>query len=62
MPLTSVSPSTAAPLIALPNLAWVEQKRRNGKVITDYLAAQTAGCYPGRLSRPATTTAARCTP
>ena len=28
--------------IALPNLAWVEQKRRNGKVITDYLAAQLA--------------------
>jgi hypothetical protein len=31
--------------IALPNLAWVEQKRRNGKVITDYLAAQLAGLY-----------------
>jgi hypothetical protein len=31
--------------IALPNLAWVEQKRRNGKVITDYLAAQVAGRY-----------------
>jgi hypothetical protein len=31
--------------IALPNLAWVEQKRRNGKVITDYLAAQIAGLY-----------------
>ena len=31
--------------IALPNLAWVEQKRRNGKVITDYLAAQIAGRY-----------------
>jgi hypothetical protein len=31
--------------IALPNLAWVEQKRRTGKVITDYLAAQTAGRY-----------------
>ncbi len=31
--------------IAMPNLAWVEQKRRNGKVITDYLAAQTAGRY-----------------
>jgi hypothetical protein len=31
--------------IALPNLAWVEQKRRNGKVITDYLAAQLAGRY-----------------
>ena len=29
--------------IAMPNLAWVEQKRRNGKVITDYLAAQVAG-------------------
>jgi hypothetical protein len=31
--------------IALPNLAWVEQKRRNGKIITDYLAAQIAGLY-----------------
>jgi hypothetical protein len=31
--------------IALPNAAWVEQKRRNGKVITDYLAAQIAGRY-----------------
>ena len=31
--------------IALPNQAWVEQKRRNGKVITDYLAAQIAGRY-----------------
>ncbi len=31
--------------IALPNLAWVEQKERTGKVITDYLAAQIAGLY-----------------
>ncbi|HEY0263162.1 MAG TPA: hypothetical protein VGC07_01445 [Granulicella sp.] len=31
--------------IAMPNDAWVEQKRRNGKVITDYLAAQIAGRY-----------------
>jgi len=31
--------------IAMPNLAWVEQKRLNGKVITDYLAAQAAGRY-----------------
>lgn len=31
--------------IAMPNLAWVEQKRRNGKVITDYLAAQAAGRF-----------------
>ena len=31
--------------IALPNLAWVEQRERTGKVITDYLAAQTAGRY-----------------
>ena len=31
--------------IALPNVAWVEQRRRNGKVITDYLAAQIAGRY-----------------
>jgi hypothetical protein len=31
--------------IALPNIAWVEQKRRSGHVITDYLAAQIAGRY-----------------
>jgi len=31
--------------IAMPNLAWVEMKKRTGKVITDYLAAQTAGRY-----------------
>jgi hypothetical protein len=31
--------------IALPNIAWVEQRRRTGKVITDYLAAQIAGHY-----------------
>jgi hypothetical protein len=31
--------------IAMPNTAWVEQKARNGKVITDYLAAQAAGRY-----------------
>jgi hypothetical protein len=31
--------------IAMPNLAWVEQKKANGKVITDYLAAQAAGRY-----------------
>ena len=31
--------------IALPCLAWVEQKKRSGKVITDQLAAQIAGRY-----------------
>ncbi|MGI4829275.1 MAG: hypothetical protein ACRYFU_13935 [Janthinobacterium lividum] len=31
--------------IAMPNPAWIEHKRRNGKVITDYLAAQAAGRY-----------------
>src|ERR1700751_4296320 len=31
--------------IALPCTAWVEQKRRSGKVITDPLAAQIAGRY-----------------
>jgi hypothetical protein len=31
--------------IAMPNQAWVEQKSQNGKVITDYLAAQAAGRY-----------------
>jgi len=29
--------------IALPCTAWVEQKKRSGKVITDQLAAQIAG-------------------
>jgi hypothetical protein len=31
--------------IALPNTAWVELKHKTGHVITDYLAAQTAGLY-----------------
>jgi hypothetical protein len=31
--------------IALPLTAWVEQKKRSGKVITDRLAAQIAGRY-----------------
>jgi hypothetical protein len=31
--------------IALPNLAWIAQKQRTGKVITDYLAAQIGGRY-----------------
>jgi hypothetical protein len=31
--------------IALPCEAWVEQKRRTGKVITDRIAAQIAGRY-----------------
>jgi hypothetical protein len=31
--------------IAMPNLAWVEQKKRTGRVITDRLAAQIAGHY-----------------
>src|SRR3978361_1490201 len=31
--------------VAMPNTAWVEQKRRNGKVLNDYLAAQIAGRY-----------------
>ena len=31
--------------IALPNIAWVEQKRLTGFVITDYVAAQAAGRY-----------------
>jgi hypothetical protein len=31
--------------IAMPNMAWVEQKKKTGKVITDYLAAQAAGRY-----------------
>jgi hypothetical protein len=31
--------------IAMPNTAWVEQKKRTGFVITDYAAAQAAGRY-----------------
>jgi hypothetical protein len=31
--------------IAMPAIAWVEQKKRTGKVITDRLAAQIAGRY-----------------
>jgi hypothetical protein len=31
--------------IAMPCLAWVEQKKRTGHVITDSLAAQAAGRY-----------------
>ncbi len=31
--------------IAMPNVAWIEQKRRNGKVITDSIAAQAAGRF-----------------
>ncbi|HZP07698.1 MAG TPA: hypothetical protein VFB43_22565 [Terracidiphilus sp.] len=35
--------------IAMPCTAWVEQKQRSGKVITDYLAAQIAGRYLKQL-------------
>jgi hypothetical protein len=35
--------------IALPCTAWVEQKKRSGKVITDHLAAQIAGHYLKQL-------------
>jgi hypothetical protein len=35
--------------IALPCDAWVEQKKRAGKVITDQLAAQIAGRYLKQL-------------
>jgi hypothetical protein len=35
--------------IALPLTAWVEQKKRSGKVITDQLAAQIAGRYLKQL-------------
>ena len=31
--------------IAMPNIAWVEQKRRTGFVITDRAAAQAAGRF-----------------
>ena len=35
--------------IALPCLAWVEQKKRSQKVITDQLAVQVAGRYLKQL-------------
>ena len=35
--------------IALPSVAWVEQKKRSGKVITGQLAAQIAGRYLRQL-------------
>ena len=35
--------------IALPCTAWVEQKKRSGKVITDRLAAHVAGRYLKQL-------------
>jgi hypothetical protein len=35
--------------IALPSAAWVEQKKRSGKVITDHLTAQIAGRYLKQL-------------
>jgi hypothetical protein len=35
--------------IALPCTAWVEQKKRSGRVITDQLAAQAAGRYLKQL-------------
>ena len=35
--------------IALPLTAWVEQKRRTGKVITDQLAAQIGGRFLKQL-------------
>ena len=35
--------------IAIPCTAWVEQKKRSGKVITDQLAAQIAGRYLKQL-------------
>lgn len=35
--------------IALPSSAWVEQKKRSGKTITDYLTAQIAGRFLKQL-------------
>lgn len=35
--------------IALPSTAWVEQKQRSGKVITDQLCVQIAGRYLKQL-------------
>ncbi len=48
--------------IAMPCLAWVEQKKRTGNVITDALAAQTACDTSSTQSNPATITDAKCTP
>ncbi|MFZ0392249.1 MAG: hypothetical protein WCF17_13780 [Terracidiphilus sp.] len=35
--------------LALPSAAWVEQKKRAGKVITDQIAVQIAGRYLKQL-------------
>jgi hypothetical protein len=35
--------------ISLPCVAWVEQKKRSGKVITDQMAVQVAGRYLKKL-------------
>jgi hypothetical protein len=35
--------------IALPCTAWLEQKKRSGKIITDQLAAQVAGRHLRQL-------------
>jgi hypothetical protein len=35
--------------IALPCTAWIEQKKRSGKIITDHLAAQIAGRHLKQL-------------
>jgi len=35
--------------IALPCTAWIEQKKRSGKVITDQIAVQVAGRYLKQL-------------
>jgi hypothetical protein len=35
--------------IAMPSTAWVEQKERTGKVITDQIAVQAAGRYLKQL-------------
>ncbi len=43
--------------IALPCTAWVEQKQRTEKVITDQLAAQIAGLYLKKLVQKVTTRA-----
>ncbi len=48
--------------IALPCTAWLEQKKRSGKVITDQLAVQIAGRHSSSSSKRATTPAAKSTP
>ena len=48
--------------IALPNTAWVAQKARTGKVITDQLAAQIAGRHLKQAIEEGYDSSAKSTP